>query len=51
MSSPTMSTEASLKGKGAKVTRTPFIPLVLVTSGDPTVSFKEMAAMDELEHT
>ena len=51
-----MSTEASLKGKGARLPTNAndansIIPLLLATIGNPTISFKKMAAMDELERT
>ena len=51
-----MSTEASPKGKGARAPTNAndansIIPLLLATIGNPTISFKKMAAMDELERT
>ena len=51
-----MSTEASGKGKGARAPANAtdansIIPLLLATIGNPTISFKKMAAMDELGRT
>ena len=51
-----MSKEASPKSKGARAPTNStdansIIPLLLATIGNPTISFKKMAAMDELGRT
>lgn len=51
-----MSTEASPKGKGGKAPANAndadsIVPLLLATIGNPMISFKKMAAMDELGRT
>lgn len=52
-----MSTEAYPKGKGGKATANAsndadsIVPLLLATIGNPAISFKKMAAMDELGRT
>ena len=51
-----MSTEASPKGKGARAPTNAtdansIVPLLLATIGNPIISFKKMAAMDELGRT
>ena len=52
-----MSTEAYRKGKGGKAPATAsndadtLVPLLLATIGNPAISFKKMAAMDELGRT
>lgn len=52
-----MSTEASPKGKGPRAPANAnndadsIMPLLFATIGNPTISFKKMAAMDELGRT
>ena len=46
-----MSINPSINGKGAKDDVDSIMPLLFATIGNPSISFKKMAAMDELGRT